>query len=82
MRYKVIERRCYHAEYVIEAANEKAAGGLDGEIISEDHTDCWGDDLVSVELLDDETDESALPAEECFDGSSQYDRDTGDEVPR
>lgn len=54
MRFKVIERRSYDATYIIDADDERAARRLEGEIVSEDHSDCWGDEVLSVEMVEGE----------------------------
>lgn len=51
MRFKVIERRCYDATYIIEAEDERAARRLEGEIVDEQHSDCWGDEVLSVDEI-------------------------------
>lgn len=54
-RYKVVERRCFDATYIVEAESAEAAGRLDGDIVSEDPTDSdnnWGLELLSVEEVD------------------------------
>lgn len=56
MRFKVVERRCYDATYIIDAEDAKEAGKLNGDIVEEDHRadDSWGDSLLSVEEVDKE----------------------------
>jgi hypothetical protein len=51
-RFKVVERRCYDATYIIDAANEKDASHLVGDVVSEDEGESWGSDLLSVEVVD------------------------------
>jgi hypothetical protein len=53
-RYIVRERRCYTAEYLIEAVSAEAAGRLDGNILEEagGDGDDHGDELLSVEETD------------------------------
>ena len=53
-RFKVVERRCYDATYIFDAEGENEARRLDGEILEEEHSDCWGDDTLSVEEVDED----------------------------
>jgi len=55
-RYKVREKRCYEATYLIDAANADAAGRLDGEIVQEagGDGDDHGEQLLSVDQVADD----------------------------
>lgn len=52
--YEVREKRSYTATYRIKAEGEEQAGNLDGEILEKSHSDCVGEELISVEEIDDE----------------------------
>lgn len=55
-RYIVHEKRSRTAEYLIDAADEQAAGRLDGQILDEGgDADDYGDELLSVEEVSDDT---------------------------
>lgn len=60
-RYKVVERRCYEATYVVDADNEDDAKRLRGSanIVSEDGDggDSYGDELLSCEEIDEDDEE-------------------------
>lgn len=57
-RYKVVERRCYEATYVVEADNEDDARRLRGSanIVSEDDdaSNSYGNELLSCEEVDED----------------------------
>lgn len=52
--YKVRERRAYYRDYLIEADNDIDAGRGTGRLVEDDDRcqDSWGDDLVSVEEVE------------------------------
>jgi hypothetical protein len=56
-RFIVRERRCYIATYLIDAASDEQAGRRDGAVVDEagGDGDDYGDELLSVEQVDDDT---------------------------
>jgi hypothetical protein len=56
MRFKVIERRCYDATYLVDADSAEAASKLQGEVVAEDDAthNSWADELLSVEQVADD----------------------------
>lgn len=56
-RYRVVEKRCREARYIIDAADENAARHYDGDIIDEGgDADDYGEETISVEQVGDEED--------------------------
>jgi hypothetical protein len=56
-RYLVIEKRSLRNAIIIEAEDEQAAKDCKGEILDENETDTWADELLSIEEVDDDVDE-------------------------
>lgn len=54
-RYQVVEHRMHKSGYLIDAASEDDARGLNGDVIDEANTDDWGYEVLSVEEVDQDT---------------------------
>ena len=50
--YRVVERRCYDSEYVIDADDEEAAQNLNGTIVEEQDGDSFAESLISSEQVE------------------------------
>jgi hypothetical protein len=53
-RFKVLEKRAYTHGVFIDAEDEEAASHFQGEIVEESETDSYGDEILSVEQVDDD----------------------------
>jgi hypothetical protein len=55
-RYYVKERRCYNAEYLVDAVDEEAASHLRGDIVAEEANEwnSWGEELLEVSEVEDD----------------------------
>lgn len=53
MKYRIVEKRSVYVEYIIESESLEKAERLNGEILEEAEIKNYGDELISIEEVED-----------------------------